>query len=533
MLKPLLKLRLAAAAAWFSGVGRKKNKPQKSPLARIVLMSLLLIYILACFLFLFFVWFDTLASAWAGGALGWLYFALAGLTSFAVMFFFSVFTAKEQLFEAKDNDFLLSLPLKPGSILLSRLAELYLINLLVELSVMLPVSVAWLRRAPLSGVGWLALLLTVVLLPLFSLAFSALFGWVLSLLSRRVRKKALFSTAFSLLFLAVYFYFYSQVNVFIQQLAQSGDAAAARISAVRPLYWLGRAIAEGDPGSLVLTVIFLLLPFVVAYILLSRTFIRTVTANRGTARVEYKARAMKTASPDAALLRRELNGFLSSSSYMVNAGLGLVMLAAGAVALPFFRDRLEEMAAQLAGSGSLIFILLLLAICALISLVTISAASISMEGGSLWIAQSLPVSSGQVLRAKAGLHLLLTLPAALLASLSVAWVIRLRGLELIACILLPLAFALLMGQLGLVSNLRHPNLNWTSESQAVKNGISILIIMLLGWGLMVLLAGITFVLCFVMPLGAALLVVSLLLLAAAALTCRWLSRKGAAIYESL
>ncbi|MBO7668702.1 MAG: hypothetical protein J6T26_09600, partial [Firmicutes bacterium] len=104
---------------------------------------------------------------------------------------------------------------------------------------------------------------------------------------------------------------------------------------------------------------------------------------------------------------------------------------------------------------------------------------------------------------------------------------------LIACILLPLAFALLMGQLGLVSNLRHPNLNWTSESQAVKNGISILIIMLLGWGLMVLLAGITFVLCFVMPLGAALLIVSLLLLAAAALTCRWLSRKGAAIYESL
>ena len=42
MLKPLLKLRLAAAAAWFSGAGRKKDKPRKSPVARIILMTLLL-----------------------------------------------------------------------------------------------------------------------------------------------------------------------------------------------------------------------------------------------------------------------------------------------------------------------------------------------------------------------------------------------------------------------------------------------------------------------------------------------------------
>ena len=98
MLKPLLKLRLAAAAAWFSGAGKKKNKPKKSPVARIILMSLLLVYMVACFFFLFFLWFDTLAGAWVGTELSWLYFAIAGLTAFALMFFFSVFTAKEQLF---------------------------------------------------------------------------------------------------------------------------------------------------------------------------------------------------------------------------------------------------------------------------------------------------------------------------------------------------------------------------------------------------------------------------------------------------
>ena len=50
---------------------------------------------------------------------------------------------------------------------------------------------------------------------------------------------------------------------------------------------------------------------------------------------------------------------------------------------------------------------------------------------------------------------------------------------------------------------------------------------------MVLLGGLTYVLSLIMPLGAALLIVAALLLAGAVLTCRWLSRKGAALFESL
>lgn len=533
MLKPLLKLRLAAIGAWFSGAARKKSKPKKNPAVRIVLMSLLLLYVLACFLFLFYMWFDTLAAAWAGSELAWLYYALFALAAFALMFFFSIFTAKEQLFEAKDNDLLLSLPLKPGSILLSRLAELALINLLIELTVALPVTLAWLKYGTLSAGGWLALVLVVLLLPLFSLAFSALFGWLLSLLSRRVRKKSLFSTVFSLLFLAVYFYFYSQINVLIQELAQNGGYLATKLSAARPLLWLGRAIAEGNWLYLLLSAFILLLPFVLACALLSRTFIRTVTANRGAARVEYRARAMKEASPDAALVRRELNGFLSSSSYMVNAGLGLVMLVAGAVALPFAGNRLAQLAAELPGDGTLLFCLLLAALAALISMVTISSASVSMEGGSLWIAQSLPVSAAQALRAKLKLHLLLTLPPVLLACLSLAWVSKPEGPALLACFLLPTAYACVLAQLGLIMNLRHPNLDWTSESQAVKNGVAVIFTMLLSWGLLLTTGGLVLLLSIFLPTGWALVIVAVLLLGLCRLLYGWLMKRGAAIYAYL
>lgn len=532
MLKPLLRLRLAALGAWLSGATRQKGRA-KRPALRIVLLALLLVYALACFCFLFYVWFGALAEAWSGGELAWLYFALLALASFAVMFFFSIFTAKEQLFAAKDNDLLLSLPLSPAAILLSRMLELIGINLLLELPVVIPVTLAWQSCAALSGRGWLGLVLIALLLPLFSLAFSSLLGWALAALSRRVRKKALFSTVFSLLFLALYFYLYSRINLLLDRLVQNGAAAAEKLSGARPLWWLGRAVAEGHLPSLALGALFLLLPFAAVYVLLSRTFIKTVTSHRGAARVEYRARAMKPATPSAALFRRELNRFLTSSSYMVNAGLGLVLLIAGAVALPLAQGRLEGALAAWPQAGPLLFPGLLLAVCTLITTVTISAASVSLEGGSLWILQSLPVSSGQALRAKLKLHLALTLPPVLLACASVALTCRPRGEALMACFLLPLAFALLLALLGLTSNLRHPNLSWTNESQAVKNGVSIIVAVALSWGLLLGTAGLIFLLSLLLSLGWALLLISALLLAAAGAVYRWLMRRGAAIFSSL
>lgn len=58
--------------------------------------------------------------------------------------------------------------------------------------------------------------------------------------------------------------------------------------------------------------------------------------------------------------------------------------------------------------------LLCAALCTLVGMNDMAAPSVSLEGKSLWLAQSLPVTSWQVLRAKLRMHLLLTaVPAAL------------------------------------------------------------------------------------------------------------------------
>ena len=118
MLKALLKVRLLAIVSWFTGSSRKKKAQSK---AQLIGFAALMLYAFGTMGFLFWHLFETIAAPFHMVGLDWLYFAMLCIMSFGLMFIGSVFTAKAQLFEAKDNDLLLSLPLKTGHILLSRM----------------------------------------------------------------------------------------------------------------------------------------------------------------------------------------------------------------------------------------------------------------------------------------------------------------------------------------------------------------------------------------------------------------------------
>mgnify|MGYP007101871786 CR=1 FL=1 len=108
----------------------------------------------ASLIFLFWHVFDVLAGPFAAFGLGSLYFAFAALLSFALMFVGGVFMAKFQLFEARDNELLLSLPIRPLDILLSRLFLLWLIAVVSGLPVLAPALLVWPKA--LGAVGWLS-----------------------------------------------------------------------------------------------------------------------------------------------------------------------------------------------------------------------------------------------------------------------------------------------------------------------------------------------------------------------------------------
>lgn len=339
---------------------------------------------------------------------------------------------------------------------------------------------------------------------------------------------------FSLLFLAAYFYGYNKLMAVVQQLAVTGVQTAAQWRSAAPLYWLGDAIANGNVLHLLLTVLLCLAVFAVVYAVLSAFFLRITTTKHALAKIEYREKSLKVSGARQALLRREWKRLLSSSVYLLNAGLTVVFLLAGAVALVIFRKDVCAILLEMGANGNTSALLAAAAAVFLCCMLLFTAPSVSLEGRSLWIVRSAPVTGWEVLQAKLRLHFTATLPPMTLFLLVCLWVFRPTFVYGILMFVLPLLFAWFMGNLGLIENLRRPNFDWTDESRPIKQDMPVMLTMLIG----VLAAGAPTALYFALlyrylaPLPYV-SICTLLVLAATVATYRWLKTRGAAIFDAL
>lgn len=187
MLKALLKVNAAAFVNWLAGSGKRGNKG-KSSKGKMIVYALLMLYALGVFCWLFGEIFALLAPPLYNAGCGWLYFVYVFIVAFALMFVFSVLR-QNRLYEAKDNDLLLAMPIPPSVILASRMALLLAMNVLFGAIVVGPAIYRWYEIVPFSLGSLVCMIVEFLGLCLFSLALSALFGWLLSLVSSKMRKK--------------------------------------------------------------------------------------------------------------------------------------------------------------------------------------------------------------------------------------------------------------------------------------------------------------------------------------------------------
>ena len=254
--------------------------------------------------------------------------------------------------------------------------------------------------------------------------------------------------------------------------------------------------AEGDPLAFLIFAVIVLGLFAVVYVALSRSFIRIVTTKKAAAKVHYREEALRVQSVGRALLGKELRRFTSSAVYMLNCGLGALILVGGSIFLA-----VEEAGGtpplSIVEQVPVIARYLPLATCAMICAITavdvVSAPSVSLEGNNLWVLQSLPVDGRQVLLAKLRLHLLVNIPAAVFAAVVLDILLLPNPLVATLAVLVPCVYVVFCGELGLLLNLRLPNLDWTSEAVAVKQSASVLAAVFSNIGVVVLFGALFYV----------------------------------------
>jgi len=543
MWKALLKKQIMEINAWL--IQNRKNGKQRSK-GTMVLLLLMWAAIFFSLGSLFYMVGDMLCEPLVISGFGWLYLALMGLMAIALGVFGSVFNTYSTLYQAKDNELLLSMPVPPSRILTVRLLGVWLWSLIYEAIAFFPALLVYWKvlgkgipavGAPGSGLPLFPRILSGVLLlfllSVFILTLSCILGWVVAKAAGRLKGKSFVTVFFSVAFIVLYYWGYSKAYGVLQSILANAETVGDTIrGAAYPLYLMGRA-GEGEPLSLVLFTGMVILLFVAVWLVLSRSFLRMATANGGGVKARYRETAVKRKTVSQALLSKELRRFTSSSTYMLNCGLGTLLLPAAGIFMVIKAEVMRQVLPSEGSGESLSAAMLCAALCMMASMNDITAPSVSLEGKNLWLAQSLPVSTWEVLKAKLKLHVYLTELPMIFCAVCVIAVMRPAPVSAVLLLVLPALFVGLNALFGLAVNLKMPNLKWRNETVAVKQSMGVLLAMMGGWVFVIALGALYLAVCDVLTVEWYLLLCAGLVALLSAGLLLWLKKRGTKIFDAL
>lgn len=532
MLKTLVKKQmLEIFRSYFYDAKKNKKRSTVSVVLYILLYVLIMVGILGgMFAFLSAV----ICGAFTAAGMGWMYFALMGLLAILLGTFGSVFNTYAGLYLSKDNDLLFSLPIPVRYIMISRLISVYLMGLMYSAVVILPADIVYWITVPFSIGTLVGPILLTLLISVFVLVLSCLLGWVIAKISQKLKHKSFITVIVSLLFLGAYYFFYFKAQEMIQDLIQNVMVYGAKLKgSAYPVYLFGVA-GTGEPLAMLLLTVFVAASFALVWYLISRSFIKLATATGSAKKVKYKETAAKVRNIRAALLEKEFARFTSSANYMLNCGLGTILLPVlGIFLLIKGGDFIAPIYEAMGEYSGAIPVILCMGVCLVAAMNDMATPSVSLEGKSLWLAQSLPVTPWQVLRAKLSVQIILTgIPAVFCAICAAAILPCGVGTKLLS-VLVVLIYTVLSACFGLSLGIKMPNLTWTNEMAPIKQSGSVMIALFGGWAYEMLLIGIYFAVRKFMDSSVYLFACAVLTAALAAVLYSWLKRKGARIFATL
>lgn len=394
-------------------------------------------------------------------------------------FFTTVYKAGSILFSFKDYDLIMSLPIKTSHVVASRVLQLYVLNLFFTLIVMVPAGAVYAIKVNPSVLYYLFFILSLLFIPLIPIIAATIIGALISWISSRFRSSRVISLILTFAAIIAFMtgsFFLGGTEPQAQLLTDMGEQLADMIYQLYPLAQLYvDAVSSYQIASLLLFVSLSALCFVLFTALLGTRFkaIHTGLTTSHTSR-NYKKKSLQASSPFLALYRKELRRFLSSSLYVLNSSIGMVLLLVMSVALLFVGSDTLGQALEIPQLSNYLGRLSPLVVSLFVAMSCSTSSSISLEGNHLWILKSSPVPKQTVLMSKIAVNLTITVPILIISSVILMFSLRLGWMETILLFVVPVLYALFTAAWGVLMNLKFPNFEWTSETTVIKQGVAVL-----------------------------------------------------------
>lgn len=534
MLRSLIRVYLKQMVFQYTrphGAGRGQKADTQGTGLKIALFVVLMLFLMASFLVTFWSLYGIFSEL---ESMTWVYYASASAFSALLSILSGSYFAKSVLYEGKDNELLLSMPISPRTILTARLISLIIDVALFQLVICLPCLIARCFYGNLTVSEVLLFLLSGVLLTAFCTAICSLIGYLLALLTAKLKHKTFFSTLFYVIFFMAYFYVFLVLMPNIDTDSITKESLSHLKYWIYPFYLSGKGIAETNIPYYLIYAAICLAACVLAALLIPKGFVSITTTRRTADKREYHATTLHTSSRLFALMRKECRRLFSSSIYFINSCISLILMVV--VTVMVLVNGPGELASQF-GMGDLsadtigyVYSALLLI---LSGMTLVSANSISLEGQNIHLLHSMPIPAKTILYAKALNQFAVVCPVLLITQVIGLFVIRPSAYVIVLSLVLTQLFSLFCALMGTMWNLLFPRLDWTNEAQPVKQGISGFLAMFSGMacGIILLILGVVGAM--FSHLAVTLLAECIILILLSALVAVYLQKGGARRFERL
>ena len=407
-------------------------------------------------------------------------------------FMSGIYKSQGILFEAKDSDLLFSLPIKRSSILFLRIFKLILFQYLYNLMFLLPAFIVYIIFEHPGLDFYLISLLMTLLIPLLPTVVSSLVGYLVKTISSKFKAKKVIQTVLSTIVFLVIYILSLRMNDFIENIATQATSINDMLTKIYyPIGAYIELITNFNILTLIKLILISIIPLIIFIYIGSKFYFKIVFNSKETQTKSKKLKATdlkEKKTPLKALTIKELKRYFSSPVYMFNTCFGLILILVMSCFLflkgeTAFKDALKSMDFDINTTINYLFYSLVLFASMLTS---ITSSSISLEGKTINITKSLPVSEKTILKSKILMSLVIELPFILLSNLLFIIKFTPSITYIITILLLSLIAPTLTAIIGLLINLKYPKLNFSSDTEVVKQSISSMISVFTGMSLAII-----------------------------------------------
>jgi ABC-2 type transport system permease protein len=465
----------------FNKAIHTRDKKQKRKLMALsVGVVILMVYFIAIS---FFYSYQLGTSFAAAGAIELLPAFMMASASLMVLIT-TIYKVSGVLFNFKDYDMIMSLPVKTSVVVASRMVMLYTLNILFVLLIMVPAGVVYALKAAPDLQFYPLFLLTLFMIPLVPIVIASAVGVLIHMAASRFRHTNIINLILTIAALLAFMAASSRVNTTDVNIADIGGSILKVINQFYPLTMMYvQAVCFSDVGSLLLYAGISILIFGLFAVVVGLRFngiqsrLSSVSSKRN-----FVMGEQVQSTPFMALYRKELKRYISSPLYVLNTGFGIVMFTALSFSLMFFQAEAIGRMLEIPQFVDYVNRMAPLVVSVFIALSCTTACAISLEGKSLWVIKSSPLKSKTIYDSKIAVNLTITLPAIVINGMLLMMTLKTGFVDSLLLFIVPAVYAVFIAVMGLVINLHFPLLEWVTETTVIKQSAATLISMLVGLG---------------------------------------------------